>query len=241
VTDIMPTLGNNHPMTGMARGPQAKGAPRVRTLPSVSWLFWTIRLLVVAPAAMIGQIINQWKEPLLWPATLALICIALAGAAGTRIASARLASAAFWAATFGTAVLTTVLAERVDLTLGIGDIPAGLHLAAILILCFVLDYRLTGTVATLPLERRQEPFFWMLAVLAQMLGSAVADWALDPGGPGAGPTFGVLAAALLVVTTLHSRRPASSAILFWAGIVIAAAAGALGPQMVWDGVSAAIR
>jgi uncharacterized membrane-anchored protein len=241
VTDIMPMLGSNRPMTGMARGPQAKGARRVRTLPPVSWVFWTIRLLVVAPAAMIGQIINQWKMPLLWPATLALICMALAGAAATRIASARLASAAFWAATFGIAVLTTILAERVDLTLGIGDIPAGLHLAAIFMLCSVLDYRLTGAVATLPLERRQKPFFWTLAVLAQMLGSAVADWALDPGGPGAAPTFGVLAAALLVVTTLHSRKPASSAIPFWAGIVIAAAAGALGPQMLWDGMSTVIR
>jgi uncharacterized membrane-anchored protein len=204
-------------------------------------VFWTVRLLVVAPAEMIAQIINQWKVPLLWPATLALICIALAGAAGTRIASARLASAAFWAATFGIAVVATILAERVDLTLGIGDIPTSLHLAAILILCFVLDYRLTGTVATLPLEGRQEPFFWTLAVLAQMLGSAVADWALDPGGPGAAPTFGVLAAALLAVTALHSGKPTSFAILFWAGIVLAAAAGALGPPMLWDGMSAAIR
>jgi uncharacterized membrane-anchored protein len=204
-------------------------------------VFWTIMLLVVAPAAMIGQIINQWQKPLLWPATLALICIALAGAAATRITSARLAPAAFWAATFGIAVLTTILAERVDLTLGIGDIPTSLHLAAILLLGFVLDYRLTGTVAILPFERRQEPFFWTLAVLAQMLGSAIADCALDLGGPGAAPTFGVLAAALLAITTLHSRRPASSAILFWAAIVIAAAAGALGPEMVWDGMSAAIR
>lgn len=211
------------------------------TLPRVSWVFWIMRLLVVAPAEMIGQIINQLKKPLLWPATLALICIVLAGAAGTRIASARLVSAAFWAVTFATAVLTTILAERVELTLGIGDIPTSLHLAAIFILCFVLDYRLTGTVATPPLEGRQEPFFWTLAVLAQMFGSAVADCAVDLGGPGAARTFGVLAAALLAVATLHSRKLASSAILYWAGIVIAAAAGALGPPMLWDGMSLAIR
>jgi uncharacterized membrane-anchored protein len=230
----MPMLRGSLGQAGMARG-QQKGNRRVSTLPHVGLIFWMTKLLVTGPAEMIGQIINQWGKPLLWPATLALICVALAGVAGSRIASARLAAAAFWAATFGIAVLTTILAERVDLTLGIGDIPTCLHLAAFLMLCFVLDYRLTGMVATLPYDGSQEPFFWILAVLAQMFASAVADWSLDPGGPGAALAFSVLAAVLLAITTLHSRIPASRAILFWTAMVIGGAAGALGGQMLWDG------
>ena len=186
---------------------------------------------------MIGQIINQWGKLLLWPATAALIIVAFAGAAGGRIASVRLAGAAFWTATFGVTVLTTVLAERLDQTLGIGDIPACLHLAVVLLICFVLDYRFTGTVPMLPYGWRQEPFFWTVAVLAQMFASAVADWLLDPGGPGAGPAVGPLAAGILMASALYFFKLVSRAIVFWAAFVLAGVAGALAGQMLLDRIS----
>ena len=213
------------------------GADRMATLPGVTLVFWAARLLVTVPAQMIGQIINQWGKPLLWPATAALIIVAFAGAAGGRIASVRLAGAAFWTATFGVTVLTTVLAERLDQTLGIGDIPACLHLAVVLLICFVLDYRITGTVPMLPYGWRQEPFFWAVAVLAQMFASAVADWLLDPGGPGAGLAVGPLAAGILMASALYFFKLVSRAIVFWAAFVLAGVAGALAGQMLLDRIS----
>jgi uncharacterized membrane-anchored protein len=208
------------------------------TLPRVTLAFWATKLLVTVPAEMIGQIINQWGKLLLWPATATLIIVAFVGAAGCRIASVRLAGGAFWTATFGITILTTVLAERVDITLGIGDVPACLHLAIVLLLCFVLDYRITGTVPMLPYGWRQEPFFWTGAVLAQMFASAVADWLLDPGGPGVGLAVGPLAAGILMASALYFFKPVSRAIVFWAAFVLAGVAGALAGQMLLDRISA---
>ncbi len=211
---------------------------RLPTLPRVTPAFWATKLLVTVPAQMIGQIINQWGKLLLWPATAALIIVAFAGVAGGRIASVRLAGGAFWTATFGITILTTVLAERVDLTLGIGDVAACLHLAIFLLICFVLDYRITGTVPILPYDWRQEPFFWTVAVLAQMFASAVADWLLDPGGPGAGLAVGPLAAGILMASALYFFKLVSRAIVFWIAFVLAGVAGALAGQMLLDRISA---
>ena len=208
------------------------------TLPRVSLAFWATKLLVTVPAQMIGQIVNQWGKPLLWPATAALIIVAFAGVAGCRLASARAAGAVFWTATFGLTVLTTVLAERFDLTLGIGDIAACLHLAVMLMFCFVLDYRITGTLPILPYDRGQEPFFWMVAVLAQMFASAVADSLLDPGAPGAGLAVGPLVAGILMASTLYFFKGVLRAIVFWAALVLAGVAGSLAGQLLLDRFSA---
>ncbi|WP_316398770.1 hypothetical protein [Bradyrhizobium sp. 33ap4] len=41
----------------------------------------------------------------------------------------------------------TVFAQNVDTFLGVGDLPASLHVAALLLLAIIVDHRLAGMIA----------------------------------------------------------------------------------------------
>jgi uncharacterized membrane-anchored protein len=92
-------------------------------------------------------------------AAIAPICVL--GLAALPAARRLYPRATFWGVIAALTVAATVFAETVDTSLGIGDLPARLHVAALLLLAIVLDYRLAGMIGFSFDNWSQECFFWL--------------------------------------------------------------------------------
>lgn len=132
---------------------------------------------------------------------------------------------------FCLSILSAVLARTIDTALGVGDIGAILHIAALFVLALVICHRTKGAVAALIDRPAHEPFFWAIAAAAQTLGSGVADWMLDCGASRDIPGFTAITLALLVIIALALFTPISRGALFWVAFVLTGAGAALGGHL----------
>ncbi|MET4247275.1 putative membrane-anchored protein [Bradyrhizobium sp. LA6.4] len=196
-------------------------------VPEIAIGFWTNRLVVTAGGGILGEALNRSYLHHSGRVIVALM-LWFGGALVWRAAAPQLARATFWSALFAASVLGLVLARTIDAALGVGDPAATLQIVPLLVLSFVLCYRNTGTSAALTDHPVDELFFWPIAAITQVLGSALAGWSRYPGGPGYGLALMVIAVGLLTTIGLASLTRLPRAALFWIAFLLTGVAAALG-------------
>ncbi len=196
-------------------------------VPDVTIGFWTNRVLAAAGGGILGEALNRIYLHRSERVILALV-LCFSGALVLRATTQQFRRATFWSAMFAASVLSAVLARTIDEALGIGDPAATLQIVPLLVLSFVICYRKTGAFAALTDRPVDELFFWPISAIAQTLGSALADWTVDPGGPGYGCALTVIALGLLTTIALAFFTRLQRAALFWIAFLLTGIGAALG-------------
>jgi uncharacterized membrane-anchored protein len=96
--------------------------------PEVTMAFWISRVSVTIPGEIVGQMLNQMylhRSGRVIVATLLCFIATLMLRRGTRA----LLQVTFWSAVFWMSILSAVLAEAIDTSMGVGDIGAILLIA----------------------------------------------------------------------------------------------------------------
>lgn len=205
-------------------------AGRTRAVPEITVGFWINRVLAAILCEIAGELLYHNYLHRSGRVIVALTLCFLA-TLSLRAVAKESSRATFWSVMFSLSILSAVLARTIDTALGVGDIGAILHIAALFVLALVICHRMTGAVAALTDRPGHEPFFWAIAVAAQTLGSAVADWMLDRGASGDIPGFTAITLALLVIIALALFTPVSRGALFWIVFVLTGAGAALGGHL----------
>lgn len=196
-------------------------------VPETTVGFWIYRVLAAIFSEIAGELLYHNYLHRSGRVIVALTFCLLATLA-LRAVAKEFWRATFWSAMFCLSILSAVLARTIDTALGVGDIGAILHIAALLVLAFVLSLRMTGAIAALTDRPGHEPFFWAIAVAAQTLGSGIAGWMLDRGASGYIPGLTAITLALLVIIALAVYTPLSRPALFWIAFVLTGTGAALG-------------
>lgn len=202
-------------------------AGRIGTVPEVTVGFWIYRVLAAISSEIAGELLYHNYLHRSGRVIVALTFCFLATLA-LRTVAKEFSRATFWSVMFSLCILSAVLARTIDTALGIGDIGAILHTAALFVLALVICHRMMGGIAALTDRPGHEPFFWAMAIAAQTLSSGVADWLVDRGASGYIPGVAALTLALLVIIALAAFTPISRGALFWIAFVLTGAGAALG-------------
>jgi uncharacterized membrane-anchored protein len=199
--------------------------------PEVTMAFWISRVSVTIPGEIVGQMLNQMylhRSGRVIVATLLCFIATLMLRRGTRA----LLQVTFWSAVFWMSILSAVLAEAIDTSMGVGDIGAILLIAILLVFSFLISYRMTRTISAPADSPSNEAFFWATAALAQTFGSASADWIIDPGGPGCGRALIAITLGILATIGLYAYTRISRAVLFWIAFTLSGTGAALGGHII---------
>lgn len=226
---VMPRSLSNRSQTA----PKRDGRPSRATSPLVRVTagFWIKTVLATIAGGIAGNVLNQTYPHRSGRFIIALMLCFVATLA-LRAAAREFPRATFWSAMFWMSVLGAVLAQASDTAMGIGDIGASVPIAVLLMFTFVICYRMTGAFAAPTDHLDNEWFFWAIAAIAQTFGSALADWALDPGGPGYAPALTVIALGLAVTIGLDLFTRVPRAALFWIAFLLTGVGAALGGRAV---------
>lgn len=206
-------------------------AGRIGRVPEVTVGFWIYRVLAAISSEIAGELLYHNYLHRSGRVIVALTFCFLATLA-LRTVAKEFSRATFWSVMFSLGILSAVLARTIDTALGIGDIGAILHTAALFVLALVICHRMTGAIAALTDRPGHEPFFWAMAIAAQTLSSGVADWMLDRGASGYIPGLAALTLALLVIIALAAFTPISRGALFWIAFALTGTGAALGGHIV---------
>ncbi|RXG86222.1 hypothetical protein [Bradyrhizobium vignae] len=196
-------------------------------VPDVTIAFWRNRVLAAAGGGILGEALNRIYLHRSGRVIVALL-LCFSGALVLRAATRQFRRATFWSAMFAAGVLSAVLARTIDEALGLGDAAASLQIVPLLVISFVICYRKTGAFGALTDRPVDELFFWPIAAIAQTLASALADWTVDPGGPGYGRALPVIAFGLLTTIALALFTRVPRAALFWIVFLLTGLGAALG-------------
>jgi uncharacterized membrane-anchored protein len=224
--------------TRTEEGPRAwNGTPHVHTsiVPAFSAAFWTYWLVAAMTGAIAGQALNHIYAHRSGRVILALMLgfLAMLILQGTTRQLPRLM---FWAAAFLLSLLSAVLAEATDVSMGVGELGAVLLIAILLTFSFVICYRVTGHLPGPTDGSNVRGFFWTTAMLAQTVASAWADWIIDPSGPSERLAIAVIALGIATTIGLYFCARIPRSVLFWSAFVLSGTGAALGGHFVMKSV-----
>lgn len=186
--------------------------------------FWAIRTVAAALGEVGGHAVAGKGSHLLITA-----CVVSLGVVYARNRAGRIA---FWPVLVGVSIVSAALAHMTDRSLGIGDVVATVQLAALFTVALIVWARAARPTGFLCIGsiRDQAPF-WVVAMLAQALASALADWVVDPHQTGSFVVLLVVAIGLPAVAAARWARIARLA-LFWTAFVLTGILGALSGDLL---------
>jgi uncharacterized membrane-anchored protein len=221
-------------MTSTNDGMRARnGTPsvRMRIVPAFAASFWTYWLLAAMAGDVAGHALNHIYLHRSGRVIVALLLCFLAMSI-LQGATRRLPRMIFWSAAFLLSLLSAVLAQATDVSMGIGDVGAILLIAILLIFSFVICYRLTGNLPGPTEGSNVRGFFWATAMLAQTAASAYVDWIVDRGGPSQHLAIAVIVLGIAATIGVYSCTRMPRSVLFWSAFVLSGTVAALGGQAV---------
>ncbi|MGY3129680.1 putative membrane-anchored protein [Bradyrhizobium sp. USDA 4501] len=109
--------------------------------------FWLAQALVTASGDIDGQALLRGIDLSPWAAAAAIVPICQLSVVAVPSVRRRNPHTVFWGAIAVLSEAATVFAQNVDTFLGVGDLPASLHVAALLLLAIIVDHRLAGMIA----------------------------------------------------------------------------------------------
>ncbi len=199
-------------------------APVASKVPQAVLLFWVAKVLATTLGETAGDAVSRTLA--LGYATASLVFLALfALALGAQLRTVRYRPLAYWGLLAASTTAGTTIADYLDLTVGLGHLHTALLLAAALALVLASWRRSLGRVGvddirTLP----EELFYWSTLLLANILGTALADCVAGVTGFAGGSLL--FTGLLAVLAVLHARRALPPAVLFWSACVLTRPLGA---------------
>jgi uncharacterized membrane-anchored protein len=209
-------------------------------VPAVTLGFWIIKILATTLGETGGDSVTMsWlgettanPVPNGYLIGTAIFGVLLVGLVWAQIKARRFNPWLYWATIVASTTCGTTLADFSDRSLGIGYPGGSLLLLACVLLSLFAWHRSLGTIDVNSVSTpKAETFYWMTITFSQTLGTALGDWAADPGtegGWGLGYSGGALVfgAGLAILAALYFRTKVSHVILFWAAFILTRPLGA---------------
>ena len=135
----------------------------------------------------------------------------------------------YWATIIASTTAGTTLADYATRSIGLGY-TGGSLLLLVLVLASLGTWKLVeGTVSADDIRtRRTEAFYWTTITFSQTLGTALGDWAADPGTLGLGYLGGaaLFGGLIALVAILYYATSINRVALFWAAFILTRPLGA---------------
>ncbi len=206
-----------------AVGPRASlnlPADGLSKVAAVTVAFWVLKVLLTTLGDVSGDALSI---SLGLGYGLALI-VALAVFAPLLIAqlrARRFVSWLYWALILTSSTVGAEISDGMDRALHWGN-PAG---TAVLLLCLIVTlaawFARRGVIGVYPVRNRQdERYYWLTAVFANSLGSALGDLIGDKLGVGVLGGTAVYAGMAALLLILHYTMRAGKGLLFWSAFVV---------------------
>jgi uncharacterized membrane-anchored protein len=137
--------------------------------------------------------------------------------------------ALYWATIIASTTAGTTLSDFATRSLGIGYSGGSLLLLALVLISLGTWKKVEGKISTDQIvAARTEAFYWTTITFSQTLGTALGDWAADPGTLGLGYLGGaaLFGGLIALVAILYYTTSLSRVALFWAAFILTRPLGA---------------
>jgi uncharacterized membrane-anchored protein len=211
--------GRGSAMTGMSQIAVSK-------VPEVTLGFWVIKILATTLGETGGDAVSMTLD-LGYLVSSVLFLEVFAAAVAGQIAVRTFHPFLFWFVVITTTTAGTTLADFADRSLGIGYGGGVALLCTLLVLAFVVWYRVTGSLSVQRITTPEaELFYWVTILLSQTLGTALGDWVADDAGLGFRGAALVFSGGLVLVALAYVFTSVSRTALFWCAFVLTRPLGA---------------
>lgn len=195
-------------------------ASRVATL---TLSFWVVKTVLTTAGDASGDLLSEQLHlgyTVSLVVALLVVLALLVGQFSTRQFNAPI----FWALIFSTSTVGTELSDAMDRALNLGYVSGTLGFCACLLAVLAIWYLWSRPIPVYPIIARADVlFYWVAAMFANSLGSALGDLVGGPFGFGLIGAAAINACVLAFVILLHYGTRINKALLFWTAFVFARA------------------
>lgn len=208
-------------------------------VPSVTLLFWTIKILATTFGETAGDAVSMswlgettsdaptsfWQSGYLIGTAIFLSLLAVM--VFLQIRAKRFNPWLYWTTIIASTTAGTTMADFATRSIGIGYPGGSILLLAFVLLSLVVWHRALGTISVNSVhEPKAELYYWLTITFSQTLGTALGDWIAD--GPlgylGSAVIFGGL---LAIIALAYYRSAINHVALFWAAFILTRPLGAV--------------
>lgn len=203
-------------------------------VPAITALFWVVKILTTGAGESTSDFLGQNFNPaLVAGAGVVILCAALA----LQFRMRRYVAWTYWLAVSMVAIFGTMFAD-VAHGIGLGYLGSTLIFALLLVVIFVIWYRVEGTLSIHSITtRRRESFYWGTVIATFALGTAAGDMTATTLGWGyftSGVAFLIAIVAVgaahyavnAMLPAAHRHRATSGVLAFWLAYILTRPLGA---------------
>ncbi|HQT81995.1 MAG: hypothetical protein B7Z60_06970 [Ferrovum sp. 37-45-19] len=196
-------------------------------VPSVTLLFWLIKILATTLGETGGDAVSMSLGLGYLTSTVIFICLVVVLVL-LQIHHQRFNPYLYWAVIISTTTLGTTLADFVDRSLGIGYLGGSSILLVCLLTSLVVWFYFDKSLSVAQIQgKRSEGCYWITIIFSQTLGTALGDWTADTIGLGFSKGSLLFGLIILALGLLYQLTQLSRVFLFWSAFVLTRPFGAV--------------
>jgi uncharacterized membrane-anchored protein len=197
--------------------------PLAAKVPEVIFVFWVVKILTTAGGEATSDYLKKYGNFKGGGVELALFAAGLV----LQFATRRYSAFAYWFFAFAIAVIGTGVADFLHLDVGISYAGTTLLWLVVLILIFVVWYRIEGTLSIHSITSQpREAFYWATVFATFALGTALGDYTATSLNLGYLDSAVLFSVVILIPLLAHWRLGLNGIAAFWMSYVMTRPLGA---------------